>query len=63
MAMKGDAKSLSFVEDTAVAPEQLRDYIDRFLRIVSRHGTSAGVYAAIEPTYLPAYLQFLYYPF
>ena len=27
MAMKGDAKSLSFVEDTAVAPERLRDYI------------------------------------
>src|SRR5205814_8528807 len=45
MAMKGDAKSLSFVEDTAVAPEKLRDYIDRFLAIVRRHGTSAGVYA------------------
>ena len=34
MAMKGDAKSLSFVEDTAVAPEKLRDYIERFLQIV-----------------------------
>ncbi len=45
MAMKGDAKSLSFVEDTAVAPEKLRDYIDRFLHIVHRHGTRAGVYA------------------
>jgi Fe-S oxidoreductase len=45
MAMKGDAKSLSFVEDTAVAPEKLRDYIDRFLQIVRRHGTVAGVYA------------------
>ncbi len=45
MAMKGDAKSLSFVEDTAVAPENLRDYIDRFLTIVRAHGTSAGVYA------------------
>src|SRR5262249_47210838 len=45
MAMKGDAKSLSFVEDTAVAPEKLRDYIDRFLRIVRGHRTSAGVYA------------------
>ena len=31
MAMKGDDKSLSFVEDTAVAPEKLRDYIDEFL--------------------------------
>jgi FAD/FMN-containing dehydrogenase/Fe-S oxidoreductase len=45
MAMKDDAKSLSFVEDTAVAPERLRDYIDRFLAIVKRHGTTAGVYA------------------
>jgi FAD/FMN-containing dehydrogenase/Fe-S oxidoreductase len=45
MAMKDDAKSLSFVEDTAVAPDRLRDYIERFLAIVSRHGTSAGVYA------------------
>src|SRR5439155_8493845 len=43
MAMKGDDKSLSFVEDTAVAPEKLRDYIDRFLQIVRRHGTVAGV--------------------
>ena len=32
MAMKGDAKSLSFVEDTAVAPEKLREYIDKFLQ-------------------------------
>jgi FAD/FMN-containing dehydrogenase/Fe-S oxidoreductase len=45
MAMKGDDKSLSFVEDTAVAPEKLREYIDRFLQIVRRHGTRAGVYA------------------
>ncbi len=45
MAMKGDAKSLSFVEDTAVAPEKLRDYIERFLQIIKRRGTSAGVYA------------------
>ena len=43
--MKDDNKSLSFVEDTAVAPERLRDYIDRFLQIVRAHGTSAGVYA------------------
>ncbi|MBZ5558579.1 MAG: FAD-binding protein [Acidobacteriia bacterium] len=45
MAMKGDAKSLSFVEDTAVAPEKLRDYIERFLAIVGRHGSASGVYA------------------
>jgi len=45
MAMRGDAKSLSFVEDTAVAPEKLRDYIREFLALIRRHGTTAGVYA------------------
>jgi FAD/FMN-containing dehydrogenase len=45
MAMRADAKSISFVEDTAVAPERLRDYIARFMAIVAGHGTTAGVYA------------------
>ena len=45
MAQKGDAKSLSFVEDTAVAPERLAEYIGRFLALIRKHGTSAGVYA------------------
>jgi FAD/FMN-containing dehydrogenase/Fe-S oxidoreductase len=45
MAMRGDAKSVSFVEDTAVSPERLRDYIERFLGIIQRHGTTAGIYA------------------
>ncbi len=45
MTMKEDAKSLSFVEDTAVAPEKLRDYVDRFMQIIRKHDTSAGVYA------------------
>jgi FAD/FMN-containing dehydrogenase/Fe-S oxidoreductase len=45
MAMREDAKSLSFVEDAAVAPERLRDYIERLLAVVARHGTTAGVYA------------------
>jgi FAD/FMN-containing dehydrogenase/Fe-S oxidoreductase len=45
MAMKDDAKSLSFVEDTAVAPERLRDYIERLLALVHRHNAPAGVYA------------------
>jgi Fe-S oxidoreductase len=45
MAQKGDAKSLSFVEDTAVAPERLSEYIGRFLALIRKHGTSAGVYA------------------
>jgi Fe-S oxidoreductase len=45
MAQKGDAKALSFVEDTAVAPERLQDYIAEFLALVADHGTTAGVYA------------------
>jgi FAD/FMN-containing dehydrogenase/Fe-S oxidoreductase len=45
MAEKGDAKAISFVEDTAVAPEHLRDYIAEFLDIIARHETKAGVYA------------------
>ena len=45
MAMKDDAKSLSFVEDAAVAPDKLRDYIERVLAVVRRHGSSSGVYA------------------
>ncbi len=45
MAMKEDAKSISFVEDTAVAPEKLSEYIGRFLEIIREHGTTAGVYA------------------
>ncbi len=44
-AMKTDGKAISFVEDTAVAPEKLRDYIERFIAIVKRHRTIAGVYA------------------
>jgi Fe-S oxidoreductase len=45
MAEKGDAKAQSFVEDTAVSVERLRDYIAEFLDLIARHGTRAGVYA------------------
>jgi FAD/FMN-containing dehydrogenase/Fe-S oxidoreductase len=45
MAMKEDAKSIPFVEDTAVAPEQLSEYIARFLKILRAHETTAGIYA------------------
>nr|MDP9115008.1 4Fe-4S dicluster domain-containing protein [Acidobacteriota bacterium] len=44
-AMKDDAKSISFVEDTAVSPEKLSAFIGRFLELVRGHQTSAGVYA------------------
>ena len=42
MAVKDDAKSISFVEDTAVAPEKLSEFIGRFLEIVRAHETTAG---------------------
>ena len=45
MAEKGDAKAISFVEDTAVHPHRLRDYIDEFLQVIAKHGTTAGGYA------------------
>jgi Fe-S oxidoreductase len=34
----------AFVEDTAVAPERLNDYVARFGEILERHGLDAGFY-------------------
>ena len=45
MARPGDEKAVSFVEDTAVSPDRLRDYIARFREILDRHETHAGFYA------------------
>ncbi len=45
MAMKEDAKSIPFVEDTAVPPERLSEFIGRFLTLLHAHETTAGVYA------------------
>ncbi len=45
MGMKGDTKPATFVEDTAVSPEKLPDYIRAFRDIVHRHGTVASYYA------------------
>ncbi len=45
MAGRGDARACSFVEDTAVDPARLRDYIERFLGILAAHHTTAGFYA------------------
>ena len=44
MNVPGDAKPLPFVEDTAVAPEHLPDFVRRFDDIVTSHGTEAGYY-------------------
>ena len=42
--MKGDKKPIAFVEDTAVAPAKLPEFIKRFREIVTRHDTVAGYY-------------------
>ncbi len=45
MATTGDAKAISFVEDTAVPPAHLHDYIETFQRILAQHEIHAGFYA------------------
>ena len=44
MSMHGDAKPLPFVEDTAVDPETMGEFVRRFDEIVSNHGTEAAYY-------------------
>ena len=44
MSQRGDAKSISYVEDTAVAPDALHDYVRRFKKILDKHKTEAGFY-------------------
>jgi FAD/FMN-containing dehydrogenase/Fe-S oxidoreductase len=43
--IKGDAKPITFVEDTAVPPERLAPYIARFQEILARHNVRAAIYA------------------
>ena len=43
-SIRGDSKPLAFVEDTAVEPDQLSQYVARFQQILARHGTRAGFY-------------------
>ncbi|HEY7221366.1 MAG TPA: FAD-linked oxidase C-terminal domain-containing protein [Candidatus Binatia bacterium] len=40
----GDKKPIAFVEDAAVAPPKLPEFIKRFREIVQRHDTVAGYY-------------------
>ena len=44
MNVPGDSKPLPFVEDTAVPPESLPQFIERFDEIVKEHDTEAGYY-------------------
>ncbi len=44
MKVPGEAKAIPFVEDTAVSPEKLPEYVKRFDEIVQNHHTTAGYY-------------------
>jgi FAD/FMN-containing dehydrogenase/Fe-S oxidoreductase len=44
LGTKGDKKPIAFVEDTAVAPAQLPEFIKRFREIIARHDAIAGYY-------------------
>lgn len=44
MRVEGDRKPLAFVEDTAVDPVKLPEFLRRFKQIIEAHGTSAGYY-------------------
>ena len=41
----GDAKGISFIEDTAVAPDRLAEYIEQLQGILAKYETEAGFYA------------------
>jgi FAD/FMN-containing dehydrogenase/Fe-S oxidoreductase len=43
-SMRGDAKPISFVEDTAVDPRHLSEYVRRFQQILQAHNARASFY-------------------
>ena len=45
MSMKGDGKPVSFIEDCAVALEDLAEYTRRLDEVFARHGTTGTWYA------------------
>ena len=45
MSRPGDAQPYSFIEDAAVDPGRLREYIERLSAILEREGVHAGYYA------------------
>jgi Fe-S oxidoreductase len=44
MRVEGERKPIAFVEDTAVDPLKLPEFLRRFKKIIDAHGTSAGYY-------------------
>ncbi len=45
--MKGDAKPAPVIEDTAILPEHLEDYLEEFAEILKQHNLSCVYYAHI----------------
>lgn len=43
-SIRGDWKPIAFIEDTAVAPERLSEYVGRFRRIIERYDARAAFY-------------------
>ena len=46
--VKGDRKPIGVIEDTAVAPERLPEYLDEFEQMMQRHGLSCVYYGHIS---------------
>jgi FAD/FMN-containing dehydrogenase/Fe-S oxidoreductase len=44
LGMKGDKKPIAFVEDTAVAPEHLAEFVPRFREIFAKHDAVGAYY-------------------
>lgn len=44
LGTKGEKKPIAFVEDTAVAPERLPEFLRRFRQILAKHDVRAGYY-------------------
>lgn len=43
-SVRGDAKAIPFVEDTAVAPQRLSEFVRQFDQVIRDNGASAGYY-------------------
>lgn len=44
LGLPGDRKPITFVEDAAVAPEHLPEFVARFRELLQRHGTDGAFY-------------------
>jgi FAD/FMN-containing dehydrogenase/Fe-S oxidoreductase len=44
MSTRDERKPIAFIEDAAVAPAKLPEFLQRFREVVTKHGTTAGYY-------------------